>query len=80
VKNLLKKFTSVKTWIALWSMAIITVIVLKGAGDFNNLAMLLTGPIVGYLAANVWQDKLYLDNKRGVGSRELGVEKGNGKE
>jgi uncharacterized membrane protein (DUF441 family) len=61
MKNFLRKFTSVKTWIALWSMVIITYITLKGAADFNNLAMLLTGPIVGYLAANVWQDKLYLD-------------------
>jgi hypothetical protein len=35
--------------------------VLKNLSAFNNLAMLAMGPVVGYLAANVWEDKIHLD-------------------
>lgn len=61
MKNVLRKLGSVKVWIALWSMALVTFIVLKNLTAFNNLAMLATGPVIGYLAANVWQDKVRLD-------------------
>jgi len=61
VRDVLRKLRSVKVWIALWSMALITFIVWKDLSAFNNLAMLLTTPIIGYLAANVWQDKIYLN-------------------
>lgn len=58
--NVLKKLGSVKVWIALWSMALITFIVWKDLSAFNNLAMLAVGPVVGYLAANVWGNKIRL--------------------
>jgi hypothetical protein len=63
MKNVLKKLGSVKVWIALWSMALVTWIVLKNLSAFNNLAMLAMGPVVGYLAANVWEDKIHLDGR-----------------
>jgi len=46
MKNILRKLGSVKVWIALWSMALITFIVLKNLSAFNNLAMLAVTPIV----------------------------------
>ena len=61
MKNILRKLGSVKVWIALWSMALITFIVLKDLSAFNNLAALALTPIVAYLGANVWQDKIYTD-------------------
>jgi hypothetical protein len=64
---MLQKLKSVKVWIALWSMALITYIVVMDQSAFNNLAMLAMGPIIGYLAANVWQDKIRLDDGRGSG-------------
>jgi hypothetical protein len=70
MKNVLRKLGSVKVWIALWSMALITFIVWKNLAAFNNLAMLALGPVAAYLGANVWQDKLYLngggDGKKGA--------------
>jgi len=67
VKNVLKKLGSVKVWIALWSMALITYIVWKDLPAFNNLAMLAVGPVIGYLGANVWEDKIHLDGGKGQG-------------
>jgi len=61
VKNVLRKLRSVKVWIALWSMALVTYIVCKDMAAFNNLAMLAFAPVVAYLGANVWQDKIHLD-------------------
>jgi len=67
--NVLKKLGSVKVWIALWSMALVTYIVLKDMAAFNNLAMLALAPIIAYLGANVWQDKVHLDssNRKQIG-------------
>jgi hypothetical protein len=61
MKKLLRKLGSVKVWIALWSMALISYIVVKDLAAFNNLAMLAVGPVIGYLGANVWEDKIHLD-------------------
>jgi len=54
MKNVLRKLGSVKVWIALWSMALITFIVIRNLSAFNNLAALTLTPIVAYLGANVW--------------------------
>jgi len=61
MKNVIRKLGSVKVWIALWSMALITFIVWRDMAAFNNLAMLAVGPIIGYLGVNVWADKIHLD-------------------
>jgi len=69
VRNVARKLGSVKVWIALWSMALITFIVWRDLAAFGNLAMMAMAPIIGYLAVNVWQDKLYLDDgKKGKGN------------
>jgi len=59
--NVLRKLGSVKVWIALWSMALITYIVVMDRSAFSGLATVAIGPIIGYLAANVWEDKVRLD-------------------
>jgi hypothetical protein len=65
MKNVLRKLGSVKVWIALWSMGLITFIVFKNLAAFSNLAMLAVGPIIAYLGANVWQDKIHTDGTAG---------------
>ena len=64
MKNVLRKLGSVKVWIALWSMILITYIVMQNREAFNNLAMLAVGPIIAYLGANVWEDKIHLDKNK----------------
>ena len=66
MKSILRKLGSVKVWIALWSMALITYIVWKDLSAFNNLAALALAPIVAYLGANVWQDKIFMDKNSGT--------------
>ena len=66
MKNVLRKLGSVKVWIALWSMGLITYITIKDMVGFNNLAMLAMTPIIAYLGANVWQDKIHIDKNSGV--------------
>jgi len=61
VNNILRKLGSVKVWIALWSMALVTFIVWRDLSAFSGLATVAIGPIIGYLAANVWEDKIHLD-------------------
>jgi hypothetical protein len=65
MKNFLRKFGSIKVWIALWSMIVITVIVVKDMSAFKDLAALMVTPIVGFLAVNVWQDKIHADKGNG---------------
>jgi len=66
MKDVLRKLKSVKVWIALWSMALITYIVWKDMSAFSNLAGLALAPIVAYLGANVWQDKIFIDKNSGA--------------
>ena len=65
MKNVLRKLGSVKVWIALWSMGLITFIVVKNLAAFNNLATMAVTPVIGYLAANVWADKIHKENANG---------------
>jgi len=66
MKKVLRKLGSVKVWIALWSMWLITFIVVKDQTGFANLAILALTPIIGYLGANVWQDKIFQDKQPGA--------------
>lgn len=67
MKKVLQKLGSVKVWIALWSMFLITFITMRNMTDFNNLAMLAMAPVVAYLGANVWGDKIHLDTNKTKG-------------
>lgn len=52
------KLKSVKTWIVLWSMGLITYIVVSGKADFLQLAVLLATIPLAYIPTNVYQKKI----------------------
>jgi hypothetical protein len=74
MKAFLKKLLSIKVWIALWSLFLISYVVVNNLGDFNNLAMALVVPVIGYLGANVWQDKIYTSEERSTREDQCGRE------
>ena len=64
MKNIIKKLTSVKTWVVIFSMFIITVIVFMKLTDFVTLAMLLAGALIAYLPCNIKQKELYKGERK----------------
>lgn len=52
------KLKSVKTWIVLWAMGLITYIVVSGKADFLQLAVLLATIPLAYIPTNVYQKKI----------------------
>jgi len=52
------KLKSVKTWIAFWSLGLITYIVVAGKADFLQLAILLATIPLAYIPSNVAQKKI----------------------
>lgn len=54
----LSKLFSVKFWVTIWSMALITFIVFKGKESFILIAELLCFVPLAYLGINVWQKKI----------------------
>ena len=55
------KLTSVKLWVTLWAIAMVTFIVIANRTDFLNIAQPLCFGPLGYLGVNVWQKKIYED-------------------
>lgn len=52
------KFKSVKTWIVIWAIGLITYIVVSGKVDFLTLATLLATIPLAYLPVNAYQKKI----------------------
>lgn len=52
------KLKSVKTWIVLWALGLITYIVVSGKVDFLQLAILLATIPLAYIPSNVYQKKI----------------------
>lgn len=52
------KLKSVKTWIVLWALGLITYIVVSGKVDFLQLAVLLATIPLAYIPTNVYQKKI----------------------
>jgi len=52
------KFKSVKTWVVIWAIALITFIVISGKVEFLQLAILLSTVPLAYLPVNAYQHKL----------------------
>lgn len=52
------KLKSVKTWIVIWSLGLITYIVVAGKADFLQLAILLATIPLAYIPSNVVQKKI----------------------
>lgn len=52
------KLKSVKTWVVLWALGLITYIVVSGKVDFIQLAILLATIPLAYIPSNVYQKKI----------------------
>lgn len=57
--EMLKKFKSTKFLITLWSIAMITFIVVSNKTDFYGIAQLLCSVPLSYVVANVAQKAIY---------------------
>lgn len=57
----MNKFKSVKVWITIWAIALITYIVIANRVDFLQLAHLLATIPMIYLPVNTWQKKIFED-------------------
>lgn len=55
------KLASVKTWIVIWTLTLISYIVIAGKTDFLQLAVLLATIPLAYIPSNVVQKKIELD-------------------
>lgn len=55
---MVRKLKSVKTWIVIWAVALITYIVIAGKVDFLSLATLLATIPLAYIPSNVYQKKI----------------------
>lgn len=53
-----RKLKSVKTWVVIWAIGLITYIVIAGKADFIQLATLLATIPLAYIPSNVWQKKI----------------------
>ena len=53
-----RKLKSVKTWIVIWALGLITYIVIAGKAEFLQLATLLATVPLAYIPSNVWQKKI----------------------
>jgi hypothetical protein len=59
------KLKSVKVWITIWAIALITYIVVANRVDFLQLAHLLATIPMIYLPVNTWQKKIFEDKLKG---------------
>ena len=53
-----RKLKSVKTWVVIWALGLITYIVIADKVDFIQLAVLLATIPLAYVPVNVWQKKI----------------------
>ena len=53
------KLKSVKLWVTLWAIAMVSFIVIANRPEFLNIAQPLCFIPLGYLGVNVWQKKIY---------------------
>jgi hypothetical protein len=59
------KLKSVKTWIVVWAISLITYIVVAGKTDFLTLATLLATIPLAFIPANIAQKKIEGDIENG---------------
>ena len=64
------KLLSVKLWVTLWSMVIVSYIVFADKTDFMIIAQWLCSVPLAYLGLNVWQKKIISDKERENGTAE----------
>lgn len=54
----MNKLKSVKVWVVIWALALITYIVITGKAEFLQLATLLSTIPLAYIPVNTWQKKI----------------------
>ena len=64
------KLLSVKLWVTLWSMVIVSYIVFADKTDFMIIAQWLCSVPLAYLGLNVWQKKIISDKEKENGTAE----------
>jgi len=58
------KLKSVKFWVTLWALGMISYIVIGNRTEFVLVAQLLCSIPLVYLGVNVWQKKIYEDSAK----------------
>lgn len=58
------KLKSVKLWVTLWSIVMVSFIVIANRTEFMSIAQPLCFVPLGYLGVNVWQKKIYEDSAK----------------
>lgn len=61
---MVRKLKSVKTWIVIWAVALITYIVIADKVAFLSLATLLATIPLAYIPSNVYQKKILLEEQK----------------
>lgn len=58
------KLKSVKFWVTLWAIGMISYIVIGNRTEFTLIAQWLCAVPLAYLGVNVWQKKIYEDSAK----------------
>lgn len=62
-KTFIKKLLSIKTWVTLWAMVIVSYVIFTNKTDFLIIAQWLCTVPLAYLGVNVWQKKIMSDKE-----------------
>ena len=62
-KTFFKKLLSIKTWVTLWAMVIVSYVIFTNKTDFLIIAQWLCTVPLAYLGVNVWQKKIMSDKE-----------------
>ncbi|MDD7611997.1 MAG: hypothetical protein PUJ82_13900 [Spirochaetales bacterium] len=62
-KTFIKKLLSIKTWVTLWAMVIVSYVIFTNKTDFLIVAQWLCTVPLAYLGINVWQKKIMSDKE-----------------
>lgn len=58
------KLKSVKFWVTIWAVGMVSYIVIGNRTEFTLIAQWLCAVPLAYLGANVWQKKIYEDSAK----------------
>lgn len=58
------KWTSSKLWITIWSMALLSFVVIANRESFMTIAQMLCAVPLTYIGFNVWQKKIITDAEK----------------
>lgn len=61
---MIEKLKSVKLWVTIWAIGMVTYIVVANRTEFNQIAQWLCAVPLAYIGANVAQKKIFSDNDK----------------